>query len=434
MSNQEKKPRVVTKKHVARLERERRQVIIVRTVAIIMIGVVAILLGYGYFDATYLQKQKPVAEVNGEKISIEHFQERVQLQRVNLANLYQRYQFFQQNFGMDVTQQIQEVEFYLQSPEALGQLVIDQMTEEALIRQEAEKRGITASDDEVEQAVQEAYSFFPNGTPTPTITPTAFEYPTLTSEQLTIYPSTATPTTAPTSTLEPTSTPDASVTATPTERASGRPTPTFVPEDATPTATPYTLEGFQTEYQTTVDQFKSYGISEEIVREVYRNNILREKLMEVITGDQPTTEEQVWARHILVDTEGEATAVEELLKNGSDFARLAREFSSDTGSGSQGGDLGWFGKGAMVSEFEDAAFNQPIGEIGEPIKSQFGYHIIQVLDRRELPLSASQLQQNRDTAFNDWLSTLKAEADMVNYDTWRSQIPPMPDFQAAPPN
>jgi len=434
MSNQEKKPRVVTKKHVARLERERRQVMIVRTVAIIMIGVVAILLGYGYFDATYLQKQKPVAEVNGEKISIEHFQERVQLQRVNLANLYQRYQFFQQNFGMDVTQQIQEVEFYLQSPEALGQLVIDQMTEEALIRQEAGKRGITASDDEVEQAVQEAYSFFPNGTPTPTITPTAFEYPTLTSEQLTIYPSTATPTTAPTSTPEPTSTPDASVTATPTERASGRPTPTFVPEDATPTATPYTLEGFQTEYQTTVDQFKSYGISEEIVREVYRNNILREKLMEVITGDQPTTEEQVWARHILVDTEGEATAVEELLKNGSDFARLAREFSSDTGSGSQGGDLGWFGKGAMVPEFEDAAFNQPIGEIGEPIKSQFGYHIIQVLDRRELPLSASQLQQNRDTAFNDWLSTVKAEADIVNYDTWRSQIPPMPDFQAAPPN
>ncbi len=434
MSNQEKKPRVVTKKHVARLERERRQVMIVRTVAIIMIGVVAILLGYGYFDATYLQKQKPVAEVNGEKISIEHFQERVQLQRVNLANLYQRYQFFQQNFGMDVTQQIQEVEFYLQSPEALGQLVIDQMTEEALIRQEAEKRGITASDDEVEQAVQEAYSFFPNGTPTPTITPTAFEYPTLTSEQLTIYPSTATPTTAPTSTPEPTSTPDASVTATPTERASGRPTPTFVPEDATPTATPYTLEGFQTEYQTTVDQFKSYGISEEIVREVYRNNILREKLMEVITGDQPTTEEQVWARHILVDTEGEATAVEELLKNGSDFARLAREFSSDTGSGSQGGDLGWFGKGAMVPEFEDAAFNQPIGEIGKPIKSQFGYHIIQVLDRRELPLSASQLQQNRDTAFNDWLSTVKAEADIVNYDTWRNQIPPMPDFQAAPPN
>jgi len=434
MSNQEKKPRVVTKKHVARLERERRQVMIVRTVAIIMIGVVAILLGYGYFDATYLQKQKPVAEINGEKISIEHFQERVQLQRVNLANLYQRYQFFQQNFGMDVAQQIQEVEFYLQSPEALGQLVIDQMTEEALIRQEAGKRGITASDDEVEQAVQEAYSFFPNGTPTPTITPTAFEYPTLTSEQLTIYPSTATPTTAPTSTPEPTSTPDASVTATPTERASGRPTPTFVPEDATPTATPYTLEGFQTEYQTTVDQFKSYGISEEIVREVYRNNILREKLMEVITGDQPTTEEQVWARHILVDTEGEATAVEELLKNGSDFARLAREFSSDTGSGSQGGDLGWFGKGAMVSEFEDAAFNQPIGEIGEPIKSQFGYHIIQVLDRRELPLSASQLQQNRDTAFNDWLSTVRTEADIVNYDTWRSQIPPMPDFQAAPPN
>ncbi|NTW13129.1 MAG: hypothetical protein HGA30_07450, partial [Anaerolineales bacterium] len=140
MSNQENKPRVITRKHVARLERERRQVTIVRTVAIIMIGVVIALIGYGYLDANYLQLQKPVAEVNGEKLTIKDFQERVQLQRVNLVNMYQQYQFYQQNFGMDTTQQIQEIEFYLNSPESLGQLVIDQMVSEALIRQEAEKR------------------------------------------------------------------------------------------------------------------------------------------------------------------------------------------------------------------------------------------------------------------------------------------------------
>ena len=167
MSNQEKKPRTLTKKHVARLERERRQVAIVRAVAIVMIGIVAVLLGYGYLDANVLQKQKPVAEVNGEKITIKHFQERVQLQRVNLVNMYQQYQFYQQNFGMDTTQQVQEIEFYLQTPELLGQLVINQMIDEALIRQEAEKRGITVSNDEVDQAVQEAYNFFPNGTPHP---------------------------------------------------------------------------------------------------------------------------------------------------------------------------------------------------------------------------------------------------------------------------
>lgn len=428
MSNQEKKPRTLTKKHVARLERERRQVAIVRTVAIIMIGVVVILLGYGYFDENYLQKQKPVVEVNGEKVTIKYFQERVQLQRVNLENLYQRYQFFQQNFGMDVTQQIQEVEFYLQSPQALGQVVINQMRDEALIRQEAEKRGITATDDEVEKTIQEGYSFFPGGTPTPTITPTAFEFPTLTSEQLTIYPSTATPTTAPTSTLAPTSTPDPSL---PTATAtSERPTPTFVPEEATPTATPYTLDGYKSEYQTTVDQFKAYGISESVLRDVYKNNVLRDKLLKVIAADVPSSEEQVWARHILVATESEAIAVESLLKNGSDFAKLAREFSTDTGSGSQGGELGWQNREYFVAEFSDVAFSLPIGEISEPVKSQFGYHIIQVLGRQEVPLSESQLQQNRETAFSDWLTTATEEAEIVTYDTWMDQIPPMPDFQA----
>lgn len=433
MSNQENKPRVLTKKHVARLERERRQVAIVRTVALAMIGVVLLLLGYGYLDTNYLRLRKPVAEVNGEKIMLATFNERVQLQRVNLVNLYQRYQLFQQQFGMDTTQQIQEIEFYLQFPESLGQLVIDQLIDEALIRQEAEKRGITVSEDEVEKAIQEAYNFFPDGTATPTVTPTAWEYPTLTSEQLTLYPSTATPTMAPTFTPEPTSTPDPAATATATVTPdSGRPTPTFVPEDVPPTATPYTLEGFQNEYNSVVDQFKTYGISEAVLRDVYRNNLLRQRLLEVIVSDQPATEEQVWARHILVDSEAKAKAVIDLLENGSDFAKLAQEYSQDTGSGAVGGDLGWFGRGTMVSEFETAAFSQPIGAIGEPVQSQFGYHIIQVLDRRELPISASQEQQQRETAFTEWLATTKEASQVTTYDVWQDQMPPMPDFQPIP--
>ncbi|MDL1944428.1 hypothetical protein FBQ99_19005 [Chloroflexi bacterium CFX2] len=429
MASRKEKPRILTKKHVARLERERRQVALVRTVALAMIGVVALLLGYGYLDITYLQLQKPVAEVNGEKIPIREFQERVQLQRVNLVNVYQQYQFFQQQFGMDVSQQIQEIEFYLQSPESLGQQVVDQLIDEALIRQEAEKRGITVSEAELEQAIQEAYRYFPNGTATPTVTPTAFEYPTLTSGQLTLYPSTATPTRAPTFTPEPTSTPDPSVTPTATFTAAP-PTPTFVPEAATATSTPYTLEGFQEQYQTSLTEFQTYGVSEEVLRSVYRNNLLRSKLQEAIAADLPTSEEQVWARHILVDTEAEAKTVYELLKKGSDFATLAEERSKDTGSASQGGDLGWFGKGVMVPEFEQVAFTLPIGEIGEPVKSQFGYHIIQVLGRQELPLSESQLQQNRDNAITEWLTTAREQATIVTHDTWRDQIPPMPDFSS----
>jgi parvulin-like peptidyl-prolyl isomerase len=429
MDNNSKKPRVATKKHVARLEREQRQVRLVRTVAFVMFGVIALLLIYGYIDLNYLQLQKPVAEVNGEKITLEHWQENVQLQRINLANIYQRYQFFQQQFGMDVSQQLQEVEYYLQSPQATGQLVLDKMIDEVLISHEAERRGITVSDEEIEQAIREAYNFFPNGTPVPTITPTAFEYPTLTSQQLTVYPLTATPTEVLTSTPASTFTPDPSVTATATFTAAP-PTPTSVPEDVTPTATPFTLEGFNTEYQTTLEEYQSYGVSEATFRSAYKNELLRKKLAEAITADVQSTEEQVWARHILVVTESEAKAVIELLNNGSDFEKLAKQFSTDTGSGAVGGDLGWFGRGAMVPEFENAAFSQPIGEISEPVQSQFGYHIIQVLDRQELPLDASQLQQSRDNAFTEWLTTAKEEADVTTNDLWMQHIPDMPQFGA----
>ncbi len=110
--------------------------------------------------------------------------------------------------------------------------------------------------------------------------------------------------------------------------------------------------------------------------------------------------EQASARHILIRfkgsrvplkpnqkdlTEEEALAkTEELRKRiagGEDFAAVAKSESDDTGSGAQGGDLGSFGRGQMVQVFEDAVFTQPVGEISQPVKSQFGYHLIQVQKR-----------------------------------------------------
>jgi parvulin-like peptidyl-prolyl isomerase len=188
------------------------------------------------------------------------------------------------------------------------------------------------------------------------------------------------------------------------------------------------LEGFNTQFSKSIEQYKSYGISEKTLRAVYRNELLRKKLQDALTADEPATEEQVWARHILVDTEPEAKALYVLLKNGSDFDSLAKKYSKDTGSGLQGGDLGWFGAGMMVPEFETAAFSLPIGEISEPIQTQFGYHIVQVLDRQDLPISESQLQQKRDTAFTEWLASAKENALITQLETWKEQIPPMPDF------
>lgn len=91
--------------------------------------------------------------------------------------------------------------------------------------------------------------------------------------------------------------------------------------------------------------------------------------------------EKVRAEHILVQTEAQAIVLESKIKNGEDFESLAKQYSMCP-SGQRGGDLGYFGRGQMVPEFENAAFKMAIGEVSEPVKTQFGWHIIKVLDKR----------------------------------------------------
>jgi peptidyl-prolyl cis-trans isomerase C len=94
-------------------------------------------------------------------------------------------------------------------------------------------------------------------------------------------------------------------------------------------------------------------------------------------------EEEVHALHILVPTEDEAKKIETRLKAGEDFGKLADELSKDPGS--KGGDLGWFTKDRMVPEFADVAFKTEPGKVSDPVKSQFGWHVIKVLEKRQRP-------------------------------------------------
>ncbi len=83
--------------------------------------------------------------------------------------------------------------------------------------------------------------------------------------------------------------------------------------------------------------------------------------------------------HILIKKQSEALAILERLKQGEKFGKLAKEISIDSGSAKRDGSLGYFGRGAMVKPFEEAAFKLQIGQVSEPIKSEFGYHIIKRL-------------------------------------------------------
>jgi peptidyl-prolyl cis-trans isomerase C len=112
------------------------------------------------------------------------------------------------------------------------------------------------------------------------------------------------------------------------------------------------------------------GVTDEAMKKVYDDAAKAQK---------PETE--VRARHILVASEDEAKAALKRIEAGEDFAKVATELSKDPGS--EGGDLGYFTKDKMVPEFADAAFKLNVGQVSQPVKSQFGWHIIKVEDKRE---------------------------------------------------
>lgn len=418
-------PKIESKKHIARLERERRQTQLIKIIAIVVVVSVALILGYGYLDISVLQKLQPVVEVNGEKITTKEFQGRVQIQRNQLVNQYFEFQQYQQYFGMDVNLQLEQIQMALNDPTTVGQQVIDAMIQEALIRQEAERRGIRVSDEEIETFRREQFRYFPEGTYTPTVTPTEVDivYPTLSAEQKKLVSVTPPPTQTPPSTPLPTSSP--TLTATPTTEST--PVPTSTP---LPTATPYTLEGYQGQYATALAGFVETGINEAQYERLFENELLRKKLYEAVTTDIPMEGEQVWVRHILVADEQSAKGVLERLEKGEDFAVLAQEISTDTSTASEGGDLGWFGKGQMVPAFEEAAYALKIGEVSDPVQSSYGWHIIQLLGRATLPRTASEYEQARATAFDEFLAKLREDAEVTIFDYWKERTPTTPGLEA----
>jgi peptidyl-prolyl cis-trans isomerase C len=117
---------------------------------------------------------------------------------------------------------------------------------------------------------------------------------------------------------------------------------------------------------------------QESVDEAEAKKIYDEKIGQV------KPEQEIHARHILVATPEEAKEIADRLKKGEDFAALAKEKSKDANA--EGGDLGWFAHGQMVKPFEDAAFALEVGQVSEPVQTQFGWHIIKVEEKRDQPL------------------------------------------------
>ncbi len=432
-----------SKKHQARLERERRTNRIIVLGSILAIALVAIIVGYGILDQMVLRNLRPVAVVNGEKITTKEWQMMVRFSRQRLinqmVNILENYQLFAQIYGNDPSfasyyaSQLSQLQQQL-SPEFIGQQVLDNMVETKLLEQEAKKRNITISEEEIDQMIEEVFGYYRHGTPTLAPTPVELATSTLSPTQYALVSPTPTSTNTPLPSKTPTLSLTTIYTATQTQAAitptlTPTITPTFAP---TTTPTPYTYEAFQADYQ---DLLKNYQediqLGEEDIRKIVYNQLLYEKMQEIILNELGITQEQevIWARHILVDDEATAQEVLSKLQAGEDWTKLAAEYSTDTSNKDNGGDLGWFNRGVMVPEFEDAAFAlKEIGEISQPIQTQFGFHIIQLLGRERRRLSESEWEQFKAEEFQKWLFDLRASANIEIDNTWQNRVPLEPQI------
>ncbi len=159
------------------------------------------------------------------------------------------------------------------------------------------------------------------------------------------------------------------------------------------------------------DEIKTYLKVEKIVGPTI--NITDEQISTYFEDNKATFEQAstVEANHILVETQEQAAEVKAKLDDGGDFAKLAAEYSTDTSNAENGGALGEFGIGEMAPEFEEAAFSMKVDEISEPVKTDFGFHIIQVTSKTEA--AKATLEDSKDEIneilFDEALNTKYAE-------------------------
>jgi foldase protein PrsA len=257
-----------------------------------------------------------VATVNGRPIDREAFDATKEV-------LIGQYQQTYAQFGQDIR------EFFVGGQGRIFELnleteALERLLFQALVAEEAERRGLSISDDEIEAEFQKQYA-------------AVLEYQRMSEEQLAVYLETQ----------------------------------------------GYSLELFKENGRASVAEQLQI---EAVQRAVSGPIDLSEGDLAAYFTENPAnydTEEQVQASHILVETEDEAREILGELALGADFVTLARERSLDTGSGQAGGALGWFGRGQMVQPFEQAAFALEVGEISDIVQTDFGYHIILLTGYKE---------------------------------------------------
>jgi len=383
------------------------------------------LVAYGVLDKYVLKPKTPIVQLDSRNVNVVEFEQRVRYQRFQIINqTYQLIEFVQSLGGTpDIfayfEQQIILATTQLSQPLLIGEEVIQTISDDLIILAEAEKMGIEVDEAQIDQEIRAVFGYFPEGTPTPIPINEPLPTSTMTSLQMTLVP----PTDSPEEDQEenqstlPTNTPQIE------EAPEGEPDPT-----ATPLLIPteYTLDLYEVNYQNYMDVLTNEEIKEQTFRDMVGMYLVRKELMNILSADITQTQEQIWVRHILVEDELTALEVTDKLADGQDFVVLAAEYSSDETNKDNGGDLGWFALGMMVQPFEEAAFALEVGEISDPVQTDFGWHILQALGKEQMPIDEAALENLRNQAFSEWIIEKRLEYELEINEDWISFVPSEP--------
>lgn len=411
-----------------------------------MIGaaaLVVLILGTGIVYEYVIKPNAVLAEVNGHEIRRKDYWK---YQSITLYNQARQYETFAtQTTGPQQQQFLQFAATFDQQREEIwgstdvSDTTIRQMIDDRLYVDGAAEMGITVTDEEADLfalnafASQDAPLITPLPSPTPiperAVAATQTAEALATEQSIALGTPPATPQATPMTASPVSGTPvSASPVATPVAGSSATPpgaqaTPDLVTarDNAEAQLSVFQEDVFD-EAHLSMSDFKQLYV----VPQVARTRVDHEIMSEV-----PQRADQVRAAHILVGTEELATQLYEQATGGADFGQLARTSSTDTTTAATGGQLGWFTQQELAPPLAEAAFALQPGEISQPVQTEFGWHIIQVLERQDdRPLTAAQYQLAKDKAVEAWL---QQERDQATIST-EAEVEPSPTpAQFAPP-
>jgi parvulin-like peptidyl-prolyl isomerase len=392
-------PKELTRKQRSRLERERRMERILRwsigAVAVLVVGVLA----YGLIIENVVKARESVATVGETRITTSEFQSRVRFIRMQLGSelqyLYQQQQMFDptdqdSQFLLEYLQgQLRDLESQLAAENAvvIGDQALEQLIQEELERQEAQRRGISVSAEDVDVAIEQYFGYDRNP-----VMPTVSLEPTL--------PATSTETV------------DAGPTATPM-----------------PTPTPMTEEEFEQRYENFVRNLKTLKVTEQQYRSWVEASLIQEKLQEQFTEEAPSTADQVTLRYLTVDDQELADEVAARWRAGEEYDALLEELRANEAVSAYGSEVDWLPLEALEGRFDPQlaafVFEMTVGEISQPMLSESGvdYVIFELLGHEERELDDYFRQQLGSVAFQTWL---EAEQALVERGAYRDRVPTDP--------